>query len=170
MDNLEAAGIVRRDKKPAGKLFTAARVAALLLVLAVAFSAIYYFALVQLKGDPLQFTVTGDVAYTKDYYQPAYAPVFVTINAKLDGAVTHLEAQNYTGLSMRYVLQDARIGKNATKLDFVGSDGYTQTYNVSDARDTDDIIIVQEGDAIRLVARGYPGQLWVSKLKLIKVY
>jgi ABC-type thiamin/hydroxymethylpyrimidine transport system permease subunit len=170
MDNLEAAGIVRRDAKPSGKLFTVARVVALLLVLAVTFSAIYYFALVQLKGDPLQFTVTGDVAYPKDYYQPSYAPEFVTINAKLDGAVTHLEAQNYTGLSMRYVLQDARIGKNATKLDFIGSDGYTQTFNVSEARATDGLIIVQEGDAIRLVARGYTGQLWVSNLKLIKVY
>ncbi len=172
VDNLEDAGIVRRDKRPGQKAlsFTPAKALALLLVLAVVFSAIYYFALVRLKGDPLQFTVTGDVAYTKDYYQPSYSSQFVTVNAKLDGAVTHLPAQDYTGLSMRYVLKDARIGQNASRLDFVGKDGYTQTFNVSDAIDNDDLIVVQEGDSLRLVARGYPGQLWVSQLKMVKVY
>lgn len=169
MDNLEDAGIVRREKGEKRLLsFSLAKALALLFVLAVVFSAIYYFGLVRLKGDPLQFTVTGDVAYTRDYFQPAYSPEFVTVTAKLDGAVTHLPAQNYTGLPVSYVLRDARIGKNATKIDFVGADGYTQTFNVSDAGN--DLIIVQEDDSLRLVARGYPGQLWVSRLKLIKVY
>src|SRR5271157_1255856 len=171
MDNLEEAGIVRAGK-PQKKIFTftLTRVLALVFVLAVAFSAIYYFALVQLKGDPLQFTISGDVAYTKDYYQPAYSSQFVTINAKLDGAVTHLPAQNYTGLPMQYVLRDARIGKNATLVDFIGADGYSQTFNVSQITGNDDLIIVQEGNMLRLVARGYPGQLWGSQLKLIKIH
>ncbi|MDI6897193.1 ECF transporter S component [Methanocella conradii] len=171
VDSLEDAGIVRREikQKKASRL-TLARALAVLFVLAIAFSAIYYFALVRLKGDPLQFTVMGDVAYTKDYYQPAYSPYFVTINARLDGAVTHLPAQNYTGLPVRYVLEDARIGPDATMVDFVGSDGYTQTLNVSEAMEDDDLIIAQEDGSLRLVARGYPGQLWVSGLKMIKVY
>ncbi|HTY90178.1 MAG TPA: ECF transporter S component [Methanocella sp.] len=172
MDNLEEAGIVRREKKPEKKGFgfTATRVVAVILALLIVFSAIYYFALVRLKGDPLQFTVTGAVASPKDYYQPSYASEFVTINAKLDGAVTHLPAQNYTGLPVRYVLRDARVGAGAKTLDVVGSDGYTQSFNVSDIMDNDDLIIVQEDGHLRLVARGYPGQLWVDKMKMIKVY
>lgn len=171
VDNLEDAGVVRREKKPEKLLnFTLAKAAALLLVLAIVFSAIYYFALVQLKGDPLQFTVTGDVTRTKDYYQPAFSSQFVTINAKLDGQVTHLPEQNYTGLPMSYVLKDARIGENASKADFIGSDGYYQTFNVSDIEDNDDLVIIQEDDSLRLIARGYPGQLWVSQLKQIKIY
>jgi ABC-type thiamin/hydroxymethylpyrimidine transport system permease subunit len=171
MDNLEDAGVVRQDKKPEKLLsFSLPKAAALLLVLAIAFSSIYYFALVQLKGDPLQFTVTGDVARTKDYYQPAFSSQFVTINAKLDGSVTHLPAQDYTGLPVSYVLSDALVGENASKADFVGADGYYQTFNVSDIEDNDDLVIIQEDDSLKLVARGYPGQLWVSQLKQIKIY
>ncbi len=167
MDNLEDAGVVRREKKPG---FAVTKAIALLLVLAIAFSAIYYFALVRLKGDPLQLTVTGDVARATDYYLPAFSSQFVTINAKLDGQVTHLPGQNYTGLPVSYVLKDARVGGNASKADFVGSDGYYQTFNLSDIEGSDDLIIVQEDESLRLVARGYPGQMWVSQLKQIKIY
>jgi energy-coupling factor transport system substrate-specific component len=171
MDNLEDAGIVRREKGPGNTSgFSLPKALALLLIVAIAFSAIYYFALVQLKGDPLQFSVTGDVAGAKDYYLPSLSSQFVTINAKLDGDVTHLPAQDYTGLPVSYVLGDARMGQNATKADFVGSDGYYQTFNVSEIKDGDDLIIVQEDDTLRLVARGYPGQLWVRQLKQIKIY
>lgn len=170
MDNLEDAGIVRREKqeKKAGVSLTKAL--ALVLVVGIAFSAIYYFALVQLKGDPLQFSVTGDVAAAKDYYQPSLASQFITINAKLDGDVTHLPAQDYTGLPVSYVLEDVRIAEGATKADFVGSDGYYQTFNLSEIVDSDDLVIVQEDENLRLVARGYPGQLWVRQLKQIKIY
>jgi len=171
VDNLEDAGVVRREKKPEMMPgFRLAKAAALLLVVAIAFSAIYYFALVQLKGDPLQFTVTGDVERAKDYYQPAFSSRFITINAKLDGEVTHLPARDYTGLPVSYVLEDARVAESASKADFVGADGYYQTFNVSDIRDNGDLIIIQDGDSLRLVARGYPGQLWVSQLKQIKIY
>jgi ABC-type thiamin/hydroxymethylpyrimidine transport system permease subunit len=171
MDNLEDAGIVRREKEPRKFLdFSVSKAVALLLVVVIAFSAIYYFALVQLKGDPLQFTVSGDVAAVKDYYQPSLSSQFITINAKLDGDVTHLPAQDYTGLPVSYVLKDIRIGQNATKADFIGSDGYYQTFNLSEIRYSDDLIIVREDDTLRLVARGYPGQLWVSQLKEIKIY
>jgi len=47
MDNLEEAGIVHRERAPGkkGVRFTAARVIAVVLALAIVFSAIYYFAL-----------------------------------------------------------------------------------------------------------------------------
>lgn len=172
MDNLEGAGIVRRGEKPAagGFRFTVPRAVALVLALVIVFSSIYYFALVRLKGDPLQFTVTGAVASPRDFFQPSYASQFVTVYAKLDGAVTHLPAQNYTGLPVRLVLEEAGVRDGARAIDVVGSDGYTQSFNVSDVIENDDLVIVEEAGHLRLVARGYPGQLWVENLKLIKVY
>jgi energy-coupling factor transport system substrate-specific component len=171
MDNLEDAGIVRKEKKPEKILsFSLPKAFALLLALAIAFSAIYYFALVQLKGDPMEFHVTGDVPYTKDYYLPNYQSYYVTINAKLDGQVTHLPAQDYTGLPVSYVLKDARMGDDARSIDVVGSDGYYQIFNVSEIVDNDDLILTQDNGTIKLVARGYPGQLWVSFVKEIRVY
>lgn len=171
MDNLSDAGIVRREKKPEKFLsFSLPKAIALLMALAIAFSAIYYFALVQLKGNPLEFHVVGDVAYGKDYYLPNYEKEFVTINAKLDGQVTHLPAQNYTGLPVSYALKDARIGKGAANIDVVGSDGYYQTFNITNVTDNYDLILTPDNGTIKLVARGYPGQLWVSWVKEIRVY
>ncbi|MCD1294029.1 sulfite oxidase [Methanocella sp. CWC-04] len=169
--NLEDAGIVRREKKKEKLLsFNVPKAFALILALAMLFSAIYYFALVQIKGDPLELEVTGDVAYTKSYYLPVYSDKFVTINAKLDGQVTHLPAQDYTGLPVSYILRDARVGEKATMIDVVGSDGYYQSFYLSNITDNNDLLILEEDGELRLVAKGYPGQLWVRYVKQIRVY
>lgn len=171
MDSLIDAGIVRREKeKKKAFSFSLPKAFAVGLGLLIVFSAIYYFGLVQLKGDPLEFTVTGKVAYTKDYYQPVYSDKFVTVYAKLDGSVTHLPAQNYTGLPVRYVLSDARVSPEATTVEFVGSDGVSHIYNLTGVMEDDDVLIVQEDGTLRIVAKGYTGSLWTRWLKMIKVY
>lgn len=170
IDSLEDAGIVRREKKKEPAFtFTTTKAFAMVLALAIAFSAIYYFALVQIKGDPLELEVTGNVAYPKDYYLPVYSDRFVTINAKLDGQVTHLPAQDYTGLPVSFILKDARINDKATMIEVWGSDGYHQNFEVSKVLDNNDLILIEENGKLRLVAKGYPGQLWVEQVKLIKV-
>lgn len=171
MENLEDAGIVRRKKnKDRLFYFTIPKAIALILCLVIAFSAIYYFALVQIKGDPLSVELTGDVAYSKEYYLPTFQDKYVTLTAKLDGSVTHLPEQDYTGLPVSYVLKDARVGNNAKMIDVAGSDGYYQSFEISKIIDNNDLILINEDGEARLVAKGYSGQLWVRHVKQIRVY
>jgi len=176
IDSLADAGIVRRSPglKPNGILsFSLPKAFALVLGLVVVFTAVYYFAFVQSHSDPMAIKVTGDVAYSgNEYYIPAYNGQFVTMYAKLDGQYTHLPGQNYTGLPITYVLQDARTGKGATQFDVVGADGYYQTFNTANVTASDGLILtVQHNpDRIWLIARGYAGGMWVDQVTTIRVY
>ncbi len=174
MDNLRDAGIVRREEKKEKKAwsFSLPKAFALVCLLLIAFSAIYYFALVQMRDDPMTVTVTGSIAYDKDYHVPSLVSQYATINAKLDGQYKHFPAQNYTGLPVSYLLKDAKVKGTATKIDVVGSDGYYQTFNLSEISDNDNLILTVEKDPERLwlVAKGYAGGMWVDKVKAIRVY
>lgn len=172
MDNLEDAGIVRREKERKSLLsFSVPKAFGLIFAVAIAFSAIYYFSLVQMHSDPLEVHVTGSVAYDKDYYIPAYSGQFQTITAKLDGQFKHFPEQNYTGLPVSYVLKDARVRDDARKIDVIGSDGYYQTFNLTDIQYDNNLLLnVTEDNKIWLIAKGYAGGMWVSQVNQIKVY
>ena len=108
MDNLEDAGIVRREKSKKSLLsFSLPKAFALVLAVAILFSAIYYFALVQVREDPMVVHVTGKVIEPKDYYLPTYGSEFITVNTPMDGTYKHTPAQDYSGLSLDYILDDA---------------------------------------------------------------
>ncbi len=176
MDSLADAGIVKREEKKEKKnilSFSLPKAFALICGLLIVFSAIYYFALVQSYSDPSTVRVTGDVAYNNnEYYIPAYDDKFITLNAKLDGLYTHKPAQNYTGLPITYILSDARVKGSATKFDVVGSDGYYQTFNLTNVTTKNELILtVQQGpDRIWLIANNYEGGMWVDQVTTIRVY
>jgi energy-coupling factor transport system substrate-specific component len=175
MGNLEDAGIVRREKSEKGLLsFSLPKAFALVLVVAIAFSAIYYFALVQIRDDPMEVRVTGKVALEKEYYIPSYGSQFRTINATMVGTYKTSPDQDYTGLPVSYVLRDARAHADATRIDVVAADGYYQTFNVSEIRDDNLLLNVSDVESnqkyVRLIARGYAGGMWVRNVQVIRVY
>ena len=175
MENLEDAGIVRREKQKKSLLsFSVPKAFAMVLAVAILFSAIYYFALVQVREDPMVVHVTGKVVEPKDYYLPTYKSQYITVNTPMDGTYKHYPAQDYTGLSIDFILDDARASPDATKIDVVAADGYYQTFNISDIRGKGLLLNVSdvESDAeyIRLVAPGFAGGMWVRKVNSIKVY
>lgn len=176
MDSLTDAGIVKRtvESKKSALAFTLPKAFALVCALAILFTAVYYFAFVQAHGDPLTVKVTGAVAYSgNDYYVPDYGGQFITLNAKLDGQYTHLPAANYTGLPITVILRDARVKDTATHFDVVGSDGYYQTFDVANVTAHDDLILTVQRDPdpnIWLVAKNYPGGMWVHQVTTIRVY
>jgi hypothetical protein len=134
MDNLEDAGIVRREKQKKSLLsFSLPKAFALLLAVGILFSAIYYFAIVQTHDDPMVVHLTSKVIEPRDYYIPTYTSDYITVNTPMDGTYKHYPAQDYSGLPIDYILDDLRVGADATKIDVV-VDGYYQTFNISDIR------------------------------------
>ncbi len=81
--------------------------------------------------------VTGKVIEPRDYYIPTYTSEYITVNTPMDGTYKHTPAQDYTGLSLDYILDDLRVGADATKIDVIASDGYyadASTSRISGAR------------------------------------
>jgi DMSO/TMAO reductase YedYZ molybdopterin-dependent catalytic subunit len=117
----------------------------------------------------LTFDLKGQVDKPGAYDLNSYKDRFITINAKLDGQVTHLAAQNYTGIPVRKVLSDAGVKSGATKLVVSASDGYSQAFDLSNVTASDDLILISQNDTVRLVAKGYPGGKWVEMVTTLDV-
>jgi ABC-type thiamin/hydroxymethylpyrimidine transport system permease subunit len=175
MDNLEDAGIVRREKSKKSLLsFSLPKAFALVLAVAILFSAIYYFALVQVREDPMVVHVTGKIVEPKDYYLPTYKSEFITVNTEMVGVYKYAPPQDYMGYSLDDLLDDARISADATKIDVVASDGYYQTFNISEILGKNLLLnisdVESDSDYIRLIAPDFPGGMWVRKVNKIVVY
>lgn len=112
----------------------------------------------------LNFNVKGQVDKPGTYDLNSYSSKFVTINAKLDGQVTHLPEANYTGVPMRVVLSDAGVKSGATNVTVKASDGYTQTFDLANVTSNDNVILINENETVRVVAKGYAGGMWVEQV------
>ncbi len=117
----------------------------------------------------LTFEVKGLVEKPGTYSLDDYGDRLVTINAKLDGEVTHLPAQDYTGVPLRAVLRDAGVKGGASLITVSASDGYRQSFELSNVTASDDVILINDNGTVRVVAKGYPGGKWVEMVTTIEV-
>ncbi|WP_174589673.1 molybdopterin-dependent oxidoreductase [Methanocella conradii] len=117
----------------------------------------------------LTFEVKGQVERPGTYDLNDYKDKMVTINARLDGEVTHLPARDYTGVPLRAVLKDAGVKGGATQITISASDGYMQAFELSNVTASDDVILINDNDTVRVVAKGYPGGKWVEMVTSIEV-
>lgn len=121
------------------------------------------------KNANYDFEVKGQVDKPGTYNLEDYKDKFVTVNAKLDGQVTHLPAQDYTGVPVRTVLGDAGVKSGASTLRVLADDGYTQVFDLSNVTASDNMILIDQNESVRLVANGYEGGYWVRNVKVIEV-
>lgn len=77
---------------------------------------------------------------------------------------------NVSGILLNKLLDDYS-NKNATKIRFVASDGYTKTLNLTDVRADQDAIIAidQKNGTLRAIVPTQPYSAWVSKLATIEL-
>ncbi len=118
--------------------------------------------------DVLSFDVTGLVDKPGTYSLNDYGDKLVTITAKLDGKVTHLPEQNYTGVPVRAVLADAGLKEGATTLIVSATDGYSQAFDIANITANDNLILIDQNGTVRLVAKGYAGGMWVEMVNKLE--
>jgi DMSO/TMAO reductase YedYZ molybdopterin-dependent catalytic subunit len=135
-----------------------------MFIIAIALIAVSAMVLGCTGQKALSFDVSGQVNKPGSYDLNGYKDKFVTIQAKLDGQVTHLPEQNYTGVPVRAVLSDAGVKSGATKVTVSATDGYKQTFDLSNVTANDNVILINENDTVRLVAKGYAGGMWVEQV------
>ena len=107
----------------------------------------------------------------------------VTVEAELQGDITHEPMRNHTGVPLRAVLERAVVRLAATTVHVVGADGYGAQLDfdlrgVMDAANASAFILVKEhgtlpgggeGDYCRLVCKDLEGGWWVSWVVRIEV-
>jgi ABC-type thiamin/hydroxymethylpyrimidine transport system permease subunit len=141
-----------------------------LLVFLLAIGAIYYFAVVfepPWVGPSCQ--VGGAVGKPLSFQLSDFTQYETTITAELKGEFTHIPPQEYTGIPIRAILQEASPQEGASKISVIATDGYLVEFELQEALNDDQILLIREGDMLRLIAGNYEGGYWVKMVNRILV-
>jgi ABC-type thiamin/hydroxymethylpyrimidine transport system permease subunit len=136
-----------------------------ILVLALSVGAVYYYAVI---FDPPwrgpQFSVEGQVENPATFQLAQFSRYETSISAELRGQVTFIPEQEYTGIPLKTILEECRPLRGASLLSVIASDGYQVDFPLQDVLTDDDLILIREGDTLRLIAGKYEGGYWVKQV------
>ncbi|HHY93575.1 MAG TPA: hypothetical protein GX513_00995 [Firmicutes bacterium] len=140
-------------------------VTAVLLMVALAGGALYYYTQVyQPPWSGPACVFEGEVERPFTFHMGAHADQVVTVTAELKGKVTYVPPRDYTGVPLRLLLPQARPRAGATVVRVVAQDGYEVEFSLADVLVDKEMLLIQEGDSLRLVAPRYEGGYWVQKV------
>ena len=130
------------------------------------------------NGSEWQLTVTGLVEHPLNLSLTEIAAMpQTTVNAMLicvDYPSNMVAEGNWTGVSLRLLLENAGVSPDAVKIAFYAKDGYSTDLTVETAK-REDIILAYEKDGaplsetLRLVIPGKWGYKWISQIAAIEL-
>ncbi|HEQ78633.1 MAG TPA: hypothetical protein ENN76_00035 [Euryarchaeota archaeon] len=176
VDTLKRSGVVRgfhstpEEKKGLRAIFTPSGVFATVLAFGLVVGGAYYYLDIYTPlPDSPSCIVTGDVGNEYIYRPEAFEDNQTTVRAELVGSVTHVPAKNYTGVPLRDIVSRANPSAGARTVKVVASDGYYALFELDEVRSDGGILLIVEGNTLRLVANNYEGAYWVKEVVEVKV-
>jgi energy-coupling factor transport system substrate-specific component len=164
----EAAAPAAAGKKTAIPRFRLA-VTALLIVLLSA-GAVYYFAvLFEPPWAGPRCRVEGAVENPLSFRLSDFGRYETTITAELKGQVSYVPPQEYTGIPLKIILRQASPREGAKKVKVMGTDGYTVEFELQKVLTDDRMLLIREGEMLRLIAGNYEGGYWVKQVNRMVV-
>lgn len=159
----EMAAAAGGSKKTATPRFRLAVTALLIVVLSI--GAVYYFSAVfEPPWAGPRCRVEGAVEKPFSYQLSDFDQYETTITAELKGQVTYVPPQEYTGIPLRVIIQEASPLEGAKKLKVMATDGYMVEFELQKVLNDDRMLLIREGDMLRLIAGNYSGGYWVKQV------
>ncbi|MFO8034700.1 MAG: ECF transporter S component [Candidatus Bipolaricaulota bacterium] len=167
LGSLSRAGLSRSPVARPGRARTWAALGTALVL--VAGGGYYYLDVWEPFGDGASARVGGAVASTMTFQYEEWAGEEVTVMAELAGAVTYEPERPYTGVPVSRVLGAAEPLAEGSELLVRGRDGYEVSFPLAELLEDSEVILVREGNRLRLVAGGHSGTLWVRDVVALEV-
>ncbi|MGI6549434.1 MAG: ECF transporter S component [Syntrophomonadales bacterium] len=140
------------------------------LVILLSAGAVYYYAAVfepPWAGPRCQ--VEGAVGNPLSFQLSQFEQHQTTITAELKGQISHVPAQEYTGIPLKVILQEASPLDGATRLKVQATDGYVVEFDLQKVLEDDRMLLTREDDMLRLIAGNYEGGHWVKMVNRMVV-
>ncbi len=139
-----------------------------ILVLLLASGAIYYFATVfEPPWVGPSCRVEGAVEKPLTFQLSDFKQHETTITAELKGEFTHVPPQEYTGIPLSIIIQEASPLAGAEKLSIIATDGYKVDFSLQEVLGDSQLLLIREEDMLRLIAGNYEGGYWVKMVNRI---
>ncbi len=111
--------------------------------------------------------ISGNVENSYVYYPSNFRDQEITVNAELIGDYTHIEAKDYSGVPLKYILEKSNpIGD---KITIIAKDLYQVNFSIEEIYENHEIIIKEDYGSFNLVAKGYEGGYWIRDIVSIEV-
>jgi len=159
----------RSNSLPPPKLGLQKIFASSCIILLAGGAAVYYTTIYRPFTDPLTCQITGEVEQAFTYRPPDFSEAQVTIIAELKGEYTYVPPRNYTGTPLTAILAEALPKESAHTVTVIASDGYQAAFNLTQAMDDNELILVAEEGHLRLAAARYEGPYWIRHVCEIRV-
>jgi DMSO/TMAO reductase YedYZ molybdopterin-dependent catalytic subunit len=161
------------------------KIALTAIVVIVAITVPFYFYMRQNAGTEESIQIKGAVSNPGNFtcsQLEAFSPVTVQVTLTSSSHAADNGVFNYTGVSLKILLEQAQISANATSVYVQAADGYGTTISIQDAQNGDAILAYQK-DATSLTALSAGGegpirliicddefaQRWVKGVSVIEV-
>lgn len=137
---------------------------ALSLALAFLAGGVYFVLdVVRAAPGPGEAMVSGRVSSPYTFAIAGWSET-TTVRAELRGSVTYVPLRDYTGVPLRQILDRAKPRQGASRVRVVAMDGYEVAFSLSDVSGDGELLLTADGRALRLVAPGRDGALWVREV------
>ena len=141
-----------------------------LLVAVFTAGAVYYFAAVfEPPWLGPRCLVEGAVENPLSFQLSRFRQHETTITAELKGRVSHVPSREYTGVPLKIILREAFPLEGARKVVVMATDGYQVEFDLEAVLGDDRMLLIREGEMLRLIAGNYEGGYWVRMVNRILV-
>jgi len=136
-----------------------------LFIALLSFGAVYYYiAVFKPPWEGPICRVEGAVENPLTFQLSDFKEYETTITAELRGQVTYVPPREYTGIPLKAILRKASPRQGAERLIVTAADGYTVEFDIADVLKDENLVLIQEGDMLRLIAGNYSGGYWVKQV------
>ncbi len=122
---------------------------------------IWYYSAVYSTGSQEGVEIIGLVEEPYTYRQADFEEQLTVVEAELKGSYMYVEPRNYTGVPLSFIVCAAEPLEDAREVVLVASDGYSVRLPLDRVEEDASMILVEEGDGVRLVGRNLDGSQWV---------
>lgn len=157
------------DRRAAKRRAKAAAVVMAAFLAAFTVGAVYYFAVVFDMTEPGTAEVTGLVEEPFMFRYSDFEDLEVVVNAELIGSVTHVDPQDYEGIPLGRIVEEARPQAGASEVVVSATDGYYAVFQLDDVLGDGELILALEDGELRVVAANYEGAYWVEDVASVEV-
>jgi ABC-type thiamin/hydroxymethylpyrimidine transport system permease subunit len=141
-----------------------------LLVGLLSIGAVYYFAVVfEPPWMAPRCQIEGAVEHPLSFQLSDFGQYETTVRAELKGQVSHVPEQDYTGIPLKSIVEKAAPWDGAKRLRVLATDGYAVEFDLQAVLNDDKLLLIHEGDMLRLIAGNYEGGYWVKMVHKIIV-
>jgi ABC-type thiamin/hydroxymethylpyrimidine transport system permease subunit len=129
----------------------------------------YYVAVYDPFAAPDAARITGAVETPYTFHYGDWDGDTATVTAALQGSVTYVPPQPYTGVALRDLLARAAPNPTATDVRVIADDGYEARFTLSAVVKDATLLLTMSDGRLLLVAAAYDGAHWVKRVSKIVV-